>query len=235
MRKRALPLNRGWPTIAIVNRSTNIEQSRLRLAVAAIQKQIERDFFPVWGWRAKLTVTNNPRPRMMRITLKNINPDRDDAEGYHFSAAGVPRAEVYTHDNDRTAYEAQEVFATLSHEVLEMIADPDVNLYASDYHLFRGRRHRAFIAVEVCDAVQNHSYKIDGIRVSDFVVPEWFESKHRPGSMRFSFKDNVSAPLTRAEGGYLDIVILGSLRQIGGRRRKPRHRMQARKRQLDGA
>jgi hypothetical protein len=146
----------------------------------------------------------------------------------------VPRAEVYTHDNDGKDYEEQEVFATLSHEILEMVADPDVNLYASDYRTFRGKRHRAFVAVEVCDAVQDCTYFIKGIQVSDFVTPEWYESKHKPGSQRFSFKNNVDAPLTATPGGYMDVVIKGNLYLVGRAKKKPRTRMAARERQLDG-
>lgn len=234
MPRKSHPVNRGWPTIAIVNGSTNIAPARLKLAIEALQIQLDRDFLSVWGWRAKLKLTKTPSERLMRITLLDDNPDDDGVEGYHFSKEGVPRAEVYTHDDDGTPYEDQEVFATLSHEILEMVADPDVNLYASDYRVFQGRRHRAFFAVEVCDAVQECTYKIKGIRVSDFVVPEWFESEHPPGSMRFSFKDNVKAPLTVARGGYLDAVIQNKVRIIGKPKKKVRHRMLARQLLLNG-
>jgi hypothetical protein len=43
-------------------------------------------------------------------------------------------------------------------------------------------REPAMIAYEVCDPVQDRHYDIRGIRVSDFVVPEWYEPMRVRGS-----------------------------------------------------
>jgi hypothetical protein len=107
-------------------------------------------------------------------------------------------------------------------------------LYASAYRTFHGRRHRAFVGIEVCDPVQECLYEIDGIKVSDFVVPEWFEPERKAGSMKFSFKGNVSGPLRHAKGGYMDVVINNRLSQVGGAKDKVRHRLRERQRLLDG-
>jgi len=232
MPKKAVRLHRGWPTVAIVNHSDNVTQARLRLAVKALQKQVDQHFFPVWGWRAKLSIRSKVPRGLMSVVLRNRNRSGDGDEGYHLDQTGIPSATVYTHG---FGGKDQEVFATLSHEVLEMIADPGVNLYASTYGTFRGRRHSAFVGVEVCDAVQFCYYEIDGIQVSDFVVPEWFETDRAPGSMKFSFRGNVDGPLKLAKDGYMDVVIRGRLSQFGGPKHKPRHRLLARQRVLDGA
>src|SRR6266851_6398306 len=68
-----------------------------------------------------------------------------------------------------------EYSSTLSHELLEMIADPGVNLYAIGKFRDGGRKKSGLYGLEVCDPVEANYYKIDGVTVSDFVRPEWFE------------------------------------------------------------
>jgi len=51
---------------------------------------------------------------------------------------------------------------TFSHEVMETLADPQMT----------GR--------EVCDPVQDGSYWLDGVQVSDFVTPAWFKGGRGP-------------------------------------------------------
>ena len=53
-----------------------------------------------------------------------------------------------------------------SHEILEMLVDPETN--RSVYH--DGVGH----TVEVADPVEWDGYRLDGVFVSDFVLPTWF-------------------------------------------------------------
>jgi len=53
-----------------------------------------------------------------------------------------------------------------SHEILEMLVDPETN--RSVYHDGVGR------IVEVADPVEWDGYRLDGVFVSDFVLPAWF-------------------------------------------------------------
>jgi len=82
---------------------------------------------------------------------------------------------------------------TLSHELLEMLADPWINWCA------QGSDGRIY-ALEVCDAVESDSlgYKIDGVLVSDFITPSWFEPTQAD---RIDFKKRVSRPMELAPGG----------------------------------
>jgi hypothetical protein len=88
---------------------------------------------------------------------------------------------------------------TFSHEYLEMLADPNINLCAFDEHA-----HRLY-AYEVCDAVEADKlgYDIDGVTVSDFVYPGWFEPLHAVKSENFAFKSAASAPFELLPGGYI--------------------------------
>ncbi len=87
--------------------------------------------------------------------------------------------------------------ATLSHELLEMLADPWINWCAvgSDSKIY---------ALEVCDAVEadNLGYFIDNVLVSDFVTPAWFEPTCAD---RMDFKQHFTKELEVARGGYISI------------------------------
>lgn len=108
--------------------------------------------------------------------------------GYHF-IKGVPHTEIFTRDAKGEVF--PEYYSTLSHEVLEMSADPGINLYASGFYTKDRRHHRAWIPYEVCDPVEDNLYQIDGFNMSDFVLPEWYEPERPMGSVRFSHRGSV--------------------------------------------
>jgi hypothetical protein len=232
MTSLAVRYDRGSPTIVIFNRS-QIPDRELRKVVAAVRKQVDRDFFPLWGWRAKLKFEPRSIPAdAMQIRIGNR--DRDGLLGYHL-IDGIPRTVVYTRSSGGKLLDDWP--ATLSHEVLEMIVDPGVNLFADGFIRDEGRRRRAFVPYEVCDPVQANAYEIDGIGVSDFVVPEWFEPERRPRSLKFSFRESVDRPFALAPGGYIDAVVNGRLKTLWGpeaNRKKRRHRLEMRKARFGG-
>jgi hypothetical protein len=203
------------PIISIVNDST-VPNADVRRNLPALQKQITRDFEPAWGWGANL------RFEATKFDMKMVIRDhtREGALGFHIEG-GKPVGYVYAKDDMR---DEGEYTSTLSHELLEMIADPNANLYA--YGPFRlKRRHRVgFFAYEVCDPVQENYYRIDGVRVQDFVRPEWFESFHKKGSMKMDHMGVLDAPFTLAEGGYIDVFSKGRWHSLTGRKAKPRPR-----------
>lgn len=229
MTNLAARYDRGSPTIAVYNASRDATDEGLRHAVAAIQKQVDRDFFPLWGWRAELVFQPKRAPRRaMKITIKESDADDPGDLGYHF-IEGIPNTYVFT--RDEKGKPLKEYYSTLSHEVLEMIADPGVNLYACGYYIKSGRHYRAFMPYEVCDPVQDNLYSIDGVKVSDFVVPEWFEEERPRNSMKFSFLGSVHEPFELAYDGYIDAMVGQSVRTIWGergKRKKRRHRRNAR-------
>jgi hypothetical protein len=69
---------------------------------------------------------------------------------------------------------AEDWSVTLSHEALELIADPEVNLLVSGTHPDPKLTREVFFWYEMCDAVQDESYVIDGVRVSNFVLPLYY-------------------------------------------------------------
>jgi hypothetical protein len=163
---------------------------------------------------------------MQLVVMDEPGKDDEGAEGYHF-IDGLPTTYVFT--RDEKGEPVDDYAATMSHEILEMIADPGVNLYAQGYYIKSGRHYDAFIPYVVCDPVQENYYKIDGYRMSDFVVPEWFEMERAPKSMRFNFLDSISEPFKLAPGGYVDAVVGNRIRTQWGERADKKRRRHRRK------
>jgi hypothetical protein len=69
---------------------------------------------------------------------------------------------------------------TLSHEALELVGDPQVNLLVQGPHP-ADARHLVFHWFEMCDAVQGESYPVDGVAVSNFVLPLYFTLDDQAG------------------------------------------------------
>jgi hypothetical protein len=138
---------------------------------------------------------------------------------------GFPVTYVFAKD-DLEQY--GEFTSTLSHELLEMLADPDANLYALGFTRSKTRKKsEAWIPYEVCDAVQENLYSIDGVRVSDFLFPEWFEPEHKRGSMKMDYRGVLRSPFELAPGGYTDAMVGGKWTTKWGkeaRRDRIRHR-----------
>jgi len=185
--------NQGnFPAIAFVNLATvplGIDLGRL---VSALDKQLQRDFVPIWGYPATLYVTDKPKPNEWQIVFLD-DSDAADAMGYHdLTKDGQPVSKVFV---KTTIAAKQKVSVTASHELLEMLIDPGAQMWAQASN---GR----FYAYEVCDAVEEEEYVIDGVAVSDFVYPSFFESWHQPTSTRFDHLQKVSRPFQTLQNGY---------------------------------
>lgn len=187
------------PTIGIRNVSTVVMDKEVQAAVAALQIQVSRDFAPAWGLDATLQFLSKTTPTPAGAWLVIISDTSDEvgALGYHdLTSTGMPLGKVFA---KTTKQYGQSWSVCLSHEILEMIADPNINLCAFD------EAHGRFYAYEVCDAVEADSlgYKINNILLSDFVFPGWFEPLNVSPGEKFAFKTGLSAPLQLAAGGYI--------------------------------
>jgi hypothetical protein len=93
---------------------------------------------------------------------------------------------------------------TASHELLEMLADPNINLTV---FVQNANTTGTLYAYEVCDACEDDSlsYEINNIQVSDFVYPAWFENFREQGSTQFDKMNHIQSPLQLLTGGYIGI------------------------------
>lgn len=199
--------------ISIVNRSTMFADSDLPSLANCLQIQVTRDFLPAWGVDARIYYTptgKNPSPDHWVIALLD-DADQAGALGYHDkSPNGLPLGKAFVRT---TLANGGSISVTVSHELLEMLGDPDINLTALAGNLL--------YAYEVGDAVEadDLGYEIEiptgwpdagrRILVSDFVLPSWFEEFRTSGP--FAFRTNLSRPFELAPGGYIGILDLSHL------------------------
>jgi hypothetical protein len=188
------PTHVQTPTIqiSVINESTVLADSDVAPVVAALQKQVSNDFRPIWGVDAVLTIvpkTAQPPTGSWWLVLLD-DSDQANALGYHdLTTEGLPIGKVFA-DSDLKAGTSWTV--TASHELLEMLGDPNINLTA-----FVQNTNTAgmLYAYEVCDACEDDSfgYQIDNVLLSDFVYPSWFENFRAEGSTQFDRMNKIQS------------------------------------------
>jgi hypothetical protein len=192
------------PAIAVINASTVLTDDEVEAFVPALQKQVQRDFAPVWGLDATLDFLSStqtpPTDKWWLVMLDNS--DQAGALGYHdVTSGGLPMGKVFAATD--LAYD-QQWTVTASHELLEMIADPQIDLTV---FVQPDENTGTLYAYEVCDACEadEFAYDIDGSLVSDFVYPAWFESYRQSDSTKFDFQDQIKTPFELLPGGYIGV------------------------------
>ncbi len=164
--------------IAVKNHS-EIPEDDVFAAVRAINRQIAEDFEPYWDLGATLRLADRKARKPTADAIIRIYPHGHD---YHWSPTGLPEAHVFT-DLSTLAKESVPWLTwahELSHEALELIADPQLNTLVRGPHPTRPKRI-VFHYREICDPVQSESYLIDGITVSNFVLPHYYNSMGESG------------------------------------------------------
>lgn len=81
-----------------------------------------------------------------------------------------------------------------------MLADPTLSASVAGPGLADGQVTVKYL-MEVCDPCQQVTYKVNGIPLSDFITPRYFDAPDQPGA--FSFTGKVTAPREVLLGGYL--------------------------------
>lgn len=193
---QSLVLVRAWRTVAMLD---------IQAMVPALQQQLDQDFLPAWQAHGATPVT------VSAVDIDAI-PTLDPVcwpvfINRHSSDGGV----LGWHDDENTHVFGR-VFAgdcmaygvawqvTLSHEVLELVADPTINRTATTSD---GR----ICALEVCDPCEDDSqaYPRASQKVSNFVLPSYFNLEPAQNS-RYDFGGHLSAPAPAlTNGGYISI------------------------------
>jgi hypothetical protein len=192
-----------------IDNQSNLSTSEVRDAIRVLNHQIKRDFTPEWGITADVRLhRSGPMPvpkdgKVGHIHLHNAGA----AIGYHRDElSGVPAGFCITDipEATRKADPWLTWTVSLSHECLELIADPHLNTFVRGPHpTIRGRM--VYYYREVCDPVQGLIYHIDGMAVSDFVLPPYFSPIHLPG-LKNDFLDSGLKQF-----GFLDAGVVGFL------------------------
>jgi len=177
--------------ISILDVDVGIASDEQRAIAKALTHQIIRDFAPHWYVEAEVGVgVQSITDWQLQLLLQ---PDQQGALGYHdLTPMGRPILKVFPRLD---ALDGVPWSVTASHEVLETLADP---------RLCRGAQalDGRWWALEVCDAVEKDTYKVDGVDVSNFVLPSYFEPPKDPRGAAFDFCGLLRKPLELRPGGY---------------------------------
>lgn len=182
--------------VAITTESTDVGLDALTRCSAAIQKQVTRDFAPIWQVDATADafarLEDVPLGYWPVIVMSDIHSET--ALGYHVDQNKQPFALVKLVDGWET---------TVSHETLEMLADPFGNRLVSCPSI-KEDQGRVQYLVEVCDPSEGpeYGYTANGILVSDFYTPHVFDPEANP-NVRYSFTGAITRPREVLKGGYL--------------------------------
>lgn len=196
---------RFYPLVEIKNHSTILPDTEIHAAIPAFQHQVSYDFRPYWDSWARIVFTDKnvaPIAGAWQIVIFD-DSDQAGALGYHDYVPGngaVPTAKVFA-KTDAEYHLSWSV--TLSHELLEMLADPYIMLGAQV-------TDTEWYGYEICDPVEDDSLGyfsgINTVLVSNFILPQWFI----PGSVGLvDCRGELSKPLDLTPGGYASIYTSG--------------------------
>ncbi|MGH2968938.1 MAG: hypothetical protein ACRDK0_07725 [Solirubrobacteraceae bacterium] len=207
--------------VALVSLTSEVSSRSLMQVAAAVQKQITRDFTPFWGLRATVdafddlssvpsdyhhVIVFGDSEELMdrlqfaigeRYAAELIDDfERDRLSGLHLN--------TFTRQPFALVAASDTWSVTMSHEVLEMIADPFGNRLVAAAHPLDTQQRVKYL-LEVCDPCQAMWYPVNGVPVSDFYTPRYFDPVAVDRS-RYSFTGELEHPLQILEGGYLSWI-----------------------------
>ena len=160
--------------------------------LAALRQQVDNHLAPAWNVRADISVLDAGDVIPPDTLPLNIVDSLTGRAGVHSNFQGQPSAEVVNDD---------QLSITLSHELLEMLVDPSGTTVkqAADLDPYSGGQQVNYL-VEVCDPCAVYSYDIDGVPVSDFVLPSFYDPK---ATGKVDFAGYLAGPLTVPLGCYI--------------------------------
>ena len=197
----------GVPKIACFNKATVALGVNFDALIAAMQVFVDKYVAPVWGTPAKLVKSKGFMKGAWAMVFLD-DADQPGALAYHnLTPDGLPQSKVFV----KTTLENNDlVSVSASHELVEMLVDPAINLMTT------GPDPKTIYAYESADLVEALSFPVNGIAMSDFVYPAYFEAFHKPGSVQFDRLKKVKKPFQILSGGYQIIFKNGKWTQIFG-------------------
>jgi hypothetical protein len=208
----------GNVLIAILNQSTLVSSSDAMTMTQAIAAQVQLDAAPIWNRTpAAVVFYNDPAaipPGAHGIAIVDtVQNQPQGVLGFHTEDQGgklwgTVAAKPELDNGAQVLTGDWSVSSVLSHEVLEMFVDPNCNLWAND-------GQGSAYSFEVCDPVEAPTYVVNGVSVSNFVTPSWFDPL-APANAQFDKQRHLSASFSILKGGYVVYESAGAAQQKFG-------------------
>lgn len=194
--------------VGLTDRTKSVDPQLLQSAAAALNIQVMRDLPQFWNVRA--TVRYLPDPKSIPVgvwpvfLMAKLPPGEG---GVHLDKKNQPYALVIA-----TA-QGSEWTIDASHEILEMLVDPSGNRLQTSRSIeivgkgVQDSDGEFEYIVEVCDPCEadQYAYSIQGIAVSDFITPHFYDPVATDGT-RYSFGGNIARPRQILPGGYISFA-----------------------------
>jgi hypothetical protein len=188
--------------ISVYNQAKTALPVPLSQLVPALQAYVDQYLGPVWNVACVLTETQGPVLGTWGIVFLDT-ADVQGALAYH-EDDGLPLSKVFV---ETTLQAGESVSVSASHELAEMLVDPNCNAFVMD-------PAGVLYCLEAADPVEETTFDVNGIAMSDFVYPAWFGE---PGAAQFDHVGVLDKPFELAKGGYATTApISGQPTQIFG-------------------
>ena len=195
--------------VGLVDKTGAISAELMQAVASSLTVQVTRDLPQFWNVQASVTYLPNAAkvpPGVWPVFLvKKLPPDEG---GFHLDKHNQPYAEVIA------SADSNEWTIDASHETIEMLVDPSGNRLqtstsieiGNDGKIQDGTGEFGYL-VEACDPCEadNYAYPIQGIAVSDFLTPHFYDPIVTTGT-RYSFTGAIKAPRQILPGGYISWV-----------------------------
>jgi len=195
--------------VGLTDRTHKLDPQLVQQAAAALNIQVLRDLPQYWNVHA--TVRYLPESTQIPAgvwPVYLVGKLPDGMGGVHLDKRNQPYALVESvPGDDGWTLDA-------SHETLEMLVDPSGNRLRTSFAIgidANGKIHDTSgqfeYLVEACDPCEGsqYAYSIQGIAVSDFITPHFYDPKPTSGT-RYSFAGNIPGPRQVLKGGYISFV-----------------------------
>jgi hypothetical protein len=194
--------------VGLVDKTGAINAELMQAVASSLTVQVTRDLSQFWNVQASVTYLPNPAKVPAGVwpvfLVKQLPPGEG---GFHLDKHNQPYAQVIASpDSDEWTIDA-------SHETIEMLVDPSGNrlqtstsIEINDGKIQDGTGEFGYL-VEACDPCEadNYAYPIQGIAVSDFLTPHFYDPIVTTGT-RYSFTGAIKAPRQILPGGYISWV-----------------------------
>lgn len=179
-------------------------------------------------WPGANHVVNDLIGQGFYLELVDALPEAPGALGYHdIDSEGRPFSRVGVNlslDNGSDWLTGRySVVSVVGHEALETVGDPIINVW-------RDIDATTETVQELCDAVEDTGYRHNGMDLTNFLTPAWFNPF---GRAPFDYLGQLDAPFSMTAGGYMIVRSGGRVSQRTGETMPAwRHGAHARARQL---